>query len=1023
MVMQYQNWSMPFAGTLDTKTDHKVLEPPNFEVLSNWEFSKRGSLQLRRGFTQIPITIANTNPNVVVQGTTITAGEGIATLGDELLVFDGTLMYSWDIHHQNWVPKGYVKPLAIQSRTFVVEGGGRYFGSTVCHATNGSAYAIHAYADYDAPAVDERITVAVEDITTGNIVLRQKIEAGFASTNSPGLRICTSDSGTIAYIVAPNTTMPDRLVVHTFNVNTFVATSVQTFNNSYSNGSFDICPCENASGIYIAFASGSPGPYTIEVNRLNSAGVVLASASTPVPAAPSIGISASAFGVWIVYGASVGGTSVAIRTPQTLTALNAPVQISALNLIPVISATTLGAQEAMIVGSGYDRIDVRYDTGQPGNILAVTSQIMPDAAVTGVTLGRAYLETKIFDRKIVVCWSNIDVYYNNLPSFALDSSRFVFTLDGAFATAANSVCGRFHMGSAFPAFGSDGHSIADVGIDSVTVLGQRRAHVCMSEFAPAIQTLVRTTISMASTTIVTSGSPSRVMTATAGENLMINAGIPYEYDGIDVVEQGFHYFPSIVLLSSTSSTGGFLSNGAYAWRFTYAWIDAHGGIHESAPSPVFIRTLSAGTATQSILMRVSPYYITQKRNVLINMYRTDAGGSLFYFVTQVANDPNVTEMVITDTGFPLQLQLPLYTDSGELTNTPLPSADALISAKGRLFAIVNKQYVAYSKELIPGTEFEPIEFSDFLVTTVGTDTSDLTALGEMDGNVIVFKAQSINVISGDGPNALGQGAFPRPSRIATDAGCSDAFSVVRIPSGILFKNRRGIYLLDRGFTTSKQAGEPVTNFDTYVISSACLIGNKTQVQFISARASTNSVGSYFYDYIENRWCEVFSGIVTLAWLAGTSWKDRYTVIDTIGRVFVEGDTCVDYTLNPPLTEAVIGNLRTSWIKLQGIQGFQRIRRIGVVGDEQLGTIPPAQIGFMLVAYDYNTSPIENFPLFSTGNLNFQSRNKLGRAKCEAIAVSITIQDPDVATGITTGASLQGLTLEIGAEPGIYRRFG
>lgn len=82
--------------------------------------------------------------------------------------------------------------------------------------------------------------------------------------------------------------------------------------------------------------------------------------------------------------------------------------------------------------------------------------------------------------------------------------------------------------------------------------------------------------------------------ATLGNNLLFTGGILQMYDGVSVVEQGFHLFPEAPTATNTA-TGGVLGAGTYQWVALYEWVDNFGQIHRSAPSIPISATLAAGT--------------------------------------------------------------------------------------------------------------------------------------------------------------------------------------------------------------------------------------------------------------------------------------------------------------------------------------------------------------------------------------------------------------------------------------------
>ena len=98
MPLQKQNVSLSFSGGLQQKTDAFQLQPNNMLLLENARFIKSGQVNKRPGFTALS--------NQVTDGTNINAAVAINTFNDELLLFDGTSIYSYLEGVQAWVNRG-----------------------------------------------------------------------------------------------------------------------------------------------------------------------------------------------------------------------------------------------------------------------------------------------------------------------------------------------------------------------------------------------------------------------------------------------------------------------------------------------------------------------------------------------------------------------------------------------------------------------------------------------------------------------------------------------------------------------------------------------------------------------------------------------------------------------------------------------------------------------------------------------------------------------------------------------------
>ncbi len=121
--------------------------------------------------------------------------------------------------------------------------------------------------------------------------------------------------------------------------------------------------------------------------------------------------------------------------------------------------------------------------------------------------------------------------------------------------------------------------------------------------------------------------------------------------------------------------------------------------------------------------------------------------------------------------------------------------------------------------------------------------------------------------------------------------------------------------------------------------------------------------------------------------------------------------------------------RTSWLRLQLLNGFQRVRWLFVTGTfgHDIATDTMGDSSFSVaVDFDYSevgfTAPgAYNFTVASTfatkqySGAPFAIRSKLRRQKCEAVSFTFT----DVPTlAAPAGVTLQGITLQVGMKRGV-----
>lgn len=164
----------------------------------------------------------------------------------------------------------------------------------------------------------------------------------------------------------------------------------------------------------------------------------------------------------------------------------------------------------------------------------------------------------------------------------------------------------------------------------------------------------------------------------AGDGLFIGGGTPQVYDGERFVECGFPHRPEIIAVGDLGS--GSLTAGLRSYVVAYEWRDGRGQTHRAISDPVS-RDNSGGNANTIEIRCCS---LSMKDNaalgydtappVIIDVYRTTAGGTIFYplyrgnagfsvdLVSVPINDPSVFTITVEDA----------QADSGISDRSPLP---------------------------------------------------------------------------------------------------------------------------------------------------------------------------------------------------------------------------------------------------------------------------------------------------------------------------------------------------------------
>lgn len=536
----------------------------------------------------------------------------------------------------------------------------------------------------------------------------------------------------------------------------------------------------------------------------------------------------------------------------------------------------------------------------------------------------------------------------------------------------------------------------------------------------------------------------------SNNNLHIVGGVKKVYDGVSCVEDNFLLFPEDVNgkgCTATLGPGGGLSWNSlnpsqYAWCVVYEWTDNHGQVQRSSPSiAVIATTTEAGQAATLVgpTLRMTEK-VQGRSNVVISIYRTLANLPVFFKVTNdaapIVNDPTVDFWTFVDAAADVVIAANenLYTGS-QLANTAPPPCSLISLYQQRLMinSTEDPDVLWYSQNKFEQDQYSTIAL-DFNPSFVeGVDSrggSAITAIGLLDSNLAIFKESSIFLLQGDGPNALDtSGQFNDAFLLVSDTGCVNQNSLVFVtqtsnsPGGLLFKSPKGIYLLGRDQSLT-YIGAPVEKYNDLTISSANLLAATNEIVF-----TTEEGTALVYNYFFNAW----STWETLPAVDACVWEGQLAVLTESGSVMLQGDSYAD-THPSGVTYPVSLKIRTPFIKLSGMQGYQSI-----FGCYLLGTLQAPHALQVSVAYDYNESVQGNaiidssiagagrwggLPIWgsngSWGNAslfsNYQFQVAINKPRCQSIQLTFSDVQPEASQGF----SLNGLALEVMALPGPAR---
>ena len=283
-----------------------------------------------------------------------------------------------------------------------------------------------------------------------------------------------------------------------------------------------------------------------------------------------------------------------------------------------------------------------------------------------------------------------------------------------------------------------------------------------------------------------------------GESVYLSGSHVRNYDGIELGDAGFHDYPLITGVSTTAGVG-IHAPGTYQFR-AYPIRYNRRGERFQGSAITFSHTI--GTLIDAMHVAIQTLPCTNHDDVVFEVYRTEAGGTTFYFEGSIANS-FTTAFVLFNSVMPdatLRLQEGDPHEAGSVAIDELEemgplgcsvlaaSADRLWGAGGQ----VPRGFVQYSKLK------EPNEGAGFEATLglqqVDCEGGEITSLLGHPEATLIFERDKIYVLSGDGPNNYGIGAFSIPQLHVADGAVTHVGTILT-PAGPVFWGEDGPRLL------------------------------------------------------------------------------------------------------------------------------------------------------------------------------------------------------------------------------------
>ncbi len=989
MALQKAMVPIDLSGSIDTKTDEKLVLPTNLIELENGVFTKGSVITKRYGYDALSTT--------VIDGSALPTGEALSSLEDELLVFGSNKLYTYASGLDRWIDRGGFRSVDATAQDLIRNENEQ---SAVDSAESGGII-LYAWEDSSGG-----IRASVVDSANDLVVLED------VSITTGGQTPRCVAQGRFLTVIYHDKTAGESIRSRQIDISSpdSFATATVIVSDISSTGFLDVSAYDpNYNDAVMAYTDSSS---TVKVCFITETGA-LGQGSNGYP--DRITISTQAEDAITIYCDYTTSTDLFVALSKNSDSSGLKVYRYASDFSAVANAAGGDATEIKRIGMCFNadgNLDIYYEhsAAQTYNhllnkrVFTLSSNSLGSAVVVMRSVGlvsRPFLysgTTYIW----VLHSSSLQPTYFLIDSSGLVLGKYKQSTSGAFPTRpiptslTNITAGIFEL----PV-----QVVTRLESRDNDVYGLKGLSRIKADFVGGRTFLNRE----------------------LGEVLNLGGGFLSSYDSQVIDELGFHIYPENVTVG-TATSGGSLVNGTYSYKVIYSYTDAKGHIHQSSPS-VGVSKEATGSNASIHTLTIPTLRITDHAAVTIEVYRTIAGpGSIYYKIGTVANSTSADTVSFADSGAITDADLvakqSLYTTGNVLANIAPPATSVLGVFGQRLFAVSseNPQQLYYSQKT---TGNAAIKFSDVFKITV-PEAKGITGIQAMDEKLILFEDNRIFSLTGQGPTPTGdQNDFSEPSLVTSDAGCIDPRSIVLIPIGILFQSNKGIYLLSRSLET-KYIGAPVEAFNNQTITSAKLLQDQNQVRLLSSDGTT-----LVYDYFFNKW----STFSDHQGNGATVWEKNgnYVYLRTDGQVWQQSTSYTDDGARFPL------KLTTAWIKTNNIQGLQRCRKAFVLGDYKSKHNLRVQVGynyenFYRETHNFNYSTDLGITFFGDENPFgsevfgggssdvvdgvYQFRMNLANQKCESIRFSIEDGEDAGSTFPEAGQSysISNLMLEIGMKP-------
>ena len=864
--MPYNVFAVPFLGGLDTKSDPKSLAIGVLPKLENGVFSRRGSIIKRNGYDGVKLRDTSNND---INNTKV-----ISARDDELFMTTVDSLYSYDSNNQKFIDRGAFRRVKITGE----EVARNVYEQTVPDRAETNGVVVYAWEDSRGG-----VRYSVIDKNTGAKYID---DVQISATGEEPRCIAIGTYLHVIYAETGNTDLDD-FIIDTYNPTGGSSSTIA--NDLDSDGIFSVCQGHNDT--YALFVWKSTATNDLRWGRLLASGTTENKGDTGAAHGVYRHISCFADEDRLAILSVVDGTGVGSVHDLYVVFVDSPASSLTYDQMHGITTPNEGYRHSICLAN--DKFYAIYED-DTGVIKQWTAAAPGGGSSVEGTVAYGYMSGGAFtyqNKVYFICQhqSNID----------LQNCNFVLEAPDDPSSDQAALISQFEYGDAFAVTPGPSGSIPYKGKASVWDLGDGQfSYACNIRRRFKLDTSAQTAVVTPSITDINdinyaAGAVEDILLDFAADdytfatlnNVAYTAGgLLWHFDGSAAVETGFTLFPELdITVGATSHTAvslgaGSLTAGTRGYRVYYEWINDKG--HRIRSHAISFSVAFSGS--DEATLTIPNLYFTRKDDVIITVYRTVAGGTAYYRVSDVdpsntsgdnkfiLNDRTATTVSFTDAITDANLT-DNEQDPGDsvLASLPVPPGNVITASRRRVYlsgGLIPDNRIYYSKLVTSGQQ---VEFNDRLYIEVDEKGGPVTGLSVLNDRLVIFKERHIFYVAGDGPNNLGAGDFQQPVEITTDVGCIDPRTIVEIPQGVMFLSNRGIYLLHDNFQVT-YIGQNVEAYNDQTFVSAELLPDENIVYFLTSSGVTLA-----FDYLFGQW----SVFTNHEGDSAVFWNNTYVYLD------------------------------------------------------------------------------------------------------------------------------------------------